>query len=281
MAEKARLTVPSRVELGESVTLEIEVNSDVTLPEIGDTVEYAVTFKTPSSGNDNSNTIDSISFSGTEGQNVFESVSWTPSGATRLTTITARVEITYPEDGGRTSILEDSRDVQIIESVGEETIVAEEGTGNSSANSLNEFYANRTDFYIDGIVYDPNTPETITGRDNSDTILFEYKNPSITVDSSARFVKHEIIGAQTLRQKVGKDPLEISVDGVCYRDTARRIDGLRYAETGTIGADRFDGSSIDVQFASATTDPLEEGSAVDFTEVNELFNFSLELTEVR
>ena len=46
MAEKARLTVPNRVELGESVTLEIEVNSDVTLPEIGDTVEYAVTFKT-------------------------------------------------------------------------------------------------------------------------------------------------------------------------------------------------------------------------------------------
>jgi len=273
MAEKARLTVPSRVEIGESVTLEVEANSDVSLPDIK-TVDYTIIFSTPS-GQIGSE----INISANEGETIFESTTWNVDAPIRTADISVTVNISYED--GTTSEIEDSRSVQIVESAGEETIVADEGTGNSSASSLNEFYTNRTDFFIDEIVYDPDAPETITGRDNADTILFEYKNPSITVDSSARFVKHEIIGARTLRQKVGKDPLEISVDGVCYRDTARRIDGLRYAETGTIRADRFDGSSIDVQFASATTDPLEEGSAVDFTEVNEMFNFSLELTEVR
>jgi hypothetical protein len=274
MAEKARLTVPSRVEIGESVTLEVEANSDVSLPDIK-TVDYTITFSTPSDqiGSE-------INISANEGETIFESATWNVDAPIR-TVDPLSVTVTISYEDGSSSELKDSRSVQVVESAGEDTIVADEGTGNSSASSLNEFYTNRTDFFIDEIVYDPNTPETITDRDNADTILFEYKNPSITVDSSARFVKHEIIGARTLRQKVGKDPLEISVDGVCYRDTARRIDGLRYAETGTIRADRFDGSSIDVQFASATTDPLEEGSAVDFTEVNEMFNFSLELTEVR
>lgn len=274
MTERISLTVPNRVDIGDSVPVEVEANSDITYPDLN-SVTYELTISTPSSSDD----IYSTTVTETEGTTIFESGTWNVGSPKRVTTIKASATITY--DDGTESTITDTRDVQIVERFGEDTIVADEGTGNSSASSVNEFYQNRTDFFIDSITYDPDTPATITDRDTASTITFEYKNPDITVDSSARFVKHEIIGGKTLRQKVGKDPIEISVSGVCYRETARRIDGLRYAKTGTIRADRFDGSSLDVQFASATTDPLEEGSAVDFTEANELFNYTIEVTEVR
>jgi len=270
MPETIDFRVPNQVPLGEVVGIEARVNSEFK-SGLEEDVTFTATFST-SSGE-----IDTVTETSPETQAVNISTSWSPSGAPRETTVSASVELQYNDESSST--LTDSRIVQLVERVGEDTIVADEGTGNSAASSLSEFYQDRTDFFIDDIVYDPDTPSTITGRDNASTIVFEYKNPNITVDSSARFVKHDIIGSKTLRQKVGKDPLEISVEGVCYRDTARRIDGLRYAETGTIRADRFDGSSVDVQFASSTTEPLEDGSAVDFTEVNELFSFSLELTE--
>jgi len=270
MPETVELRVPNNVPLNEAVEIEVRANSEFKSGLSSD-VEFTATFST-SSGE-----IDTIQATSPETQAVNIATSWSTNGSPRETTISASVELAY-EDGS-SSTLTDSRTVQLVERAGEDTIVADEGTGNSDASSLSEFYSDRTDFFIDDIVYDPDTPSTITDRDNASTIIFEYKNPNIAVDSSARFVKHEIIGLKTLRQKVGKDPLELSVEGVCYRDTARQIDGLRYAETGTIRSDRFDGSSIDVQFASSTTNPLEDGSAVDFTEVNELFSFELELTE--
>jgi len=280
MPETAELRVPNRVSLGESVEIEVQANSEFK-SGLGSTVDFTATFTT-SSGE----TIGSGSATSPETQNVNISTSWRPTGEIRETEVTVTVELTYnkEDDGGGTETgqVSDSRTVELFETLGEETeIVSEGGTGNSSASTLNEFYETKTPFTIENIVYEPDAPETITNRSNASIIEFYYENPSVTVDSSARFVKHDIIGRRTLRQKVGKDPLEISISGVCFRETARQIDGLRYADSGTILADRFDGGSIDVSFASSTTDPLEEGSAIDFTEVNELFNFSLECTEVR
>jgi len=274
MPETAQLRVPNRVPIGESVGIEVQANSEFKSGLSSD-VEFTATFSTPSG------TIASSSATSPETNNVNISANWTPQGEIRETEITVTVELEYLGDGSSGTV-SDSRTVEIIETVGEDTeIVSEGGTGNSSASTLSGFYENKTSFIIENIIYEPDAPETITSRDNASLIEFYYKNPSITVDSSARFVTHDIIGRRTIRQKVGKDPLEISISGVCFRETARQIDGLRYADSGTIIADRFDGGSIDVDFASSTTDPLEEGSAIDFTEVNELFNFSIECTEIR
>lgn len=118
-----------------------------------------------------------------------------------------------------------------------------------------------------------------------DIISFRYAAPAISVDTSGRYATHEIIGGTTVRQKIGEDPVEVEVTGVCLESTARKIDTLRDADYGTILAGRLPGDRMDVQFASTSTSPLEDSGAVDIEQANAgdaefLHTFTLSCTEV-
>ena len=136
-------------------------------------------------------------------------------------------------------------------------------------------YKGFTDFKIGDIEYEDDAQE------GANPIEFRYAAPSVSVDTSGRFVTHEIIGGSTVRQKVGEEPIEVSVKGVCTEKTAVDIDGLRDAKFGTIYSDRLRGGSLKVQFASASTAPLEDGGAVSLSDDDEfLYTLTLECVEV-
>jgi len=114
------------------------------------------------------------------------------------------------------------------------------------------------------------------------TISFEYEAPAISVDTAGRFVSHEIIGGTTVRQKIGEDPVEVEIDGVCKESTARRIDNLRNAKYATIYSNRLPAGSLQVQFASTSTTPMSNSGAVGINDngAEFLYNFSLSTVEV-
>jgi len=138
------------------------------------------------------------------------------------------------------------------------------------------------DFQITNIQYEGDATRA------TNPINFSYKRPAISIDSAGRFATHEIIGGSTVRQKIGEDPIEVSISGVCIEETAKDLDGLRDAKYGTIKSKRFNGQTLDCHFASVSTSPLEDGGAVDFFGKDDgkaesgdfLYTFSLECVEV-
>jgi hypothetical protein len=104
-----------------------------------------------------------------------------------------------------------------------------------------------------------------------------YDNPDVTVDVSGRFAVHDIIGGVTVRQKIGEEPVEIGVSGVCDEETAQQIDRLRNAKYCDFNSDRI---SMQVQVASAGTDPLESGGAADMDTGDILYSYNLNLIGV-
>lgn len=112
------------------------------------------------------------------------------------------------------------------------------------------------------------------------SITFEYTNPSIGIDSSANFIKHDIIGGPTVRQKIGTNPLEISINGVVKEDVAQDLELLRNAKSAKLLSNRFADDSVTVHIVSITTDPIEDGGAADLTEGEFLYTFSMECVEL-
>lgn len=108
-------------------------------------------------------------------------------------------------------------------------------------------------------------------------ISFKYDQPDISVDTSNRFIEHQPVGGVTVRQKVGEDPAEVNVNGVCTTEEANQIDQLRFEDVVMFTSHRV--SSMQVQVASTSTEPFSEGGAVDrdgeFTH-----RFSIKLVEV-
>lgn len=140
--------------------------------------------------------------------------------------------------------------------------------------TISDAYNNFTDFKIDGIEWEDDADEI------GSEIFFSYSQPSVSVDSAGRFVTHEIIGGSTVRQKIGEEPLQISIKGVCRENTTREIDALRDAKYGDIQTDRLNGASITVQFPSISTSPLEDGGAVGMNNEDFLYNFTIECVEI-
>ena len=135
---------------------------------------------------------------------------------------------------------------------------------------------NHVDFEISGIEYE----EDAQGA-QPDPIEFEYPAPSIAVDTAGRFATHKIVGGSTVRQKIGEDPVQVNVGGVCTEATARALDGLRDAEFGTIFSNRLVGGSLTVHFGSVSTSPMEDGGAAALTGDGEfLYQFDLSCVEV-
>jgi len=136
------------------------------------------------------------------------------------------------------------------------------------------FQDNHTEFEIANIEYEDDATET------PDPIELEYTAPSIAVDTAGRFATHKIVGGSTVRQKIGEEPIEVTVDGVIKEPTARQMDNLRDAEFGTIYSERLPGGSLQVHFASTSTSPLEDGGAVAISDDQFLYTFTLSCVEV-
>jgi hypothetical protein len=136
---------------------------------------------------------------------------------------------------------------------------------------------NSYDGFIDFEIVDIEGTET---GPTPDEIQFQYTNPAIGIDTGSTFVVHDIIGGATVRQRIGDQPLEISVDGVCTEETAKQIELLRNANSVTLFSDRFNGDSVTVHIASLNTDPLEEGGAGDIKTGEFLYSFSLNCVEI-
>jgi hypothetical protein len=139
----------------------------------------------------------------------------------------------------------------------------------------NAFNENHVDFQIADIAYEDDAE-----GNRPDPIEFRYTAPNITVDSAGRFATHKIIGGTTVRQKIGEDPIEVEIEGVCTETVARQLDGLRDAEFGTIFSERLVGGSLDVHFASSNTSPLEDGGAVAMSDSSGEFLYSFTLSTV-
>lgn len=140
----------------------------------------------------------------------------------------------------------------------------------------NAYDDNHVDFEIAEIEYE----DDATGP-KPDPITFEYAAPNISVDTAGRFATHKIVGGSTVRQKIGEDPIEVSIEGVVREPVARQLDGLRDAEFGAIFSNRLVGGSLDVHFASASTSPLDGGAvAVSDDQGNFLYEFDLACVEV-
>jgi hypothetical protein len=109
-----------------------------------------------------------------------------------------------------------------------------------------------------------------------------YNRPRVAIDTAARFVEHEIIGAKKVRQRVGSDPIELSINGVCQRPRANEIDQLHRVETAQLQSERLpqNNSKIPVHIASATTEPLEDGGAADARTGELLYTFTINAVEV-
>lgn len=128
-------------------------------------------------------------------------------------------------------------------------------------------FPNRVSIVLDNIEADDNdvtVPSSIefAPRDN----------PDISVDTAGRFAKHSIIGGDVVRQKVGEDAINITIDGICDEETARDIDRLRNARAATLISDRI---TIMVQIGSTSTQPTESGGAVDMDTGDYLYNYTL------
>jgi len=115
---------------------------------------------------------------------------------------------------------------------------------------------------------------------NNTSITFEYSNPAVGIDTGGNFVKHDIIGGPTVRQKVGSQPMQISIKGIAKEETAKDLEVLRNAKQATLISDRFAEDAVTVHIVSVTTDPMEDGGAADIVEGEFLYSFSLECVEI-
>jgi hypothetical protein len=138
--------------------------------------------------------------------------------------------------------------------------------------------------YVDSLYPEEQIQRPRNGRVSEDQyrMEFEYANPTIAIDGAGRFAKHEIIGGTTVRQKIGEDPLNFSINGICKRATANQIDSLRDAKTCVITSNRIPdaGSSVKVHIGSTSTEPMEDGGAADLVDGQLLYSFSINAIEV-
>lgn len=139
---------------------------------------------------------------------------------------------------------------------------------------IKESYSGVVQFEVDSVV------DGDTGKTPSTPIEFEYPNPAISIDTGGNFVVHDIIGGATVRQRIGDQPLEIGITGVCIEETAKQLELLRNVEFATLLSDRFPQDSVTVHVISVSTDPMESGGSADLKSGEFLYSFTLECVEV-
>lgn len=107
-------------------------------------------------------------------------------------------------------------------------------------------------------------------------VEFKYKQPSVSVSTSANFSEHDVFGDVTVRQKLGEKPDEISVEGMCTAEEANFVDQLIYQEIVELVSHRWSGV---VHVASTSTDPITDGGGQDL-EGDWLYSFTVECVEI-
>lgn len=107
-------------------------------------------------------------------------------------------------------------------------------------------------------------------------VSFTHSQPNVSVQTSGRYVTHDVIGNTTVRQKIGTSPDEISIEGVCTGPEANQIDKLVNTKEVEVVSNRWEGTA---QVASASTRPLADGGAID-TSGEWTHRFTIELVEV-
>jgi hypothetical protein len=108
------------------------------------------------------------------------------------------------------------------------------------------------------------------------TIELTFPQPNISVDTSIRTVEHEIIGSETVVQKLGKDADEIEVEGICTHKEAKSIDSLSSNDYIYLRSYRREDYMI---LDSTSTSPISDGGAIMGTTNNgEKFEWSHEFT---
>jgi hypothetical protein len=140
---------------------------------------------------------------------------------------------------------------------------------------------NHTDFTIE--VPTDEEPRPLGGIGGTwGEVEFDYSAPSITVDTGGRFATHEIVGGPVVRQRIGSEPIEVSITGVCKERIAKQLDRLRTVEYGTLYSNRLPDESLDVQFITVSTQPLSDGGAVEAKDnlAEFLYTYDIECVEV-
>jgi hypothetical protein len=137
-----------------------------------------------------------------------------------------------------------------------------------------EAYQGRSNTVLENITTDSDVVLNFNSID-----FAPFGNPTVSVDSAARFAVHEIIGGTTVRQKIGEEPREIDVSGVCTEDVARQINQLNKAKLCSLNSDTLD-DIVRCQIASSSTSPLEDGGAADMDEGDFLYTFDISLVEI-
>lgn len=112
--------------------------------------------------------------------------------------------------------------------------------------------------------------------DGVEFVGFKYKQPSVSVQTSANFATHDVFGDTTVRQKLGEKPDEISVDGICTADEANYVDNLVYEEVVELVSNRWSGV---VHVASTSTDPIADGGGQDL-DSEWIYSFTIECVEI-
>lgn len=135
-------------------------------------------------------------------------------------------------------------------------------------------YKGRSETIIENITTDSDVTLVFNSIDFS-----PYGNPSVSVDTSARFAVHEILGGTTVRQKIGEDPREITIDGVCTEPVARQVNQLHKAKLVSVNSETI-GDIVRCQVASTSADPMDDGGAADMDGGEFLYDFSISLVEV-
>jgi len=106
------------------------------------------------------------------------------------------------------------------------------------------------------------------------SINFSYEQPDISVDTSARTAKHNLIDDDVVVQRIGRDPDTISIAGVCTLSETEKIDNL--VKDGKVISLRSNRRSCDVIVTDTATDPL---NAKD-SDGNWLYDFQITCMEV-
>ncbi len=95
------------------------------------------------------------------------------------------------------------------------------------------------------------------GRDPTrlGSLNFTYEQPDISVDTSARTTKHNLIDDDVVVQKIGREPDTVNISGVCTRSEAKQIDQFVDLNTSiTLRSERWSG---DVIVTDTATDPMK------------------------
>lgn len=284
--------VPTSVQAGDAFNVPVSVTVGDDLPQ--DEYDTTVTVSLYVGGTNNDNIVEQVSQEVPENDILQGSLSYAFDERENYPErVDAFVQVRVDYFGSNEDVVRsDTFSIEILEPDTERDVQTFEGAADvSTASPLADSFTGRTDFEIREIQLEedaeavetlfPNYNRTPEGDlDTGGIITFSYTNPSVAIDTSGRFAKHEIIGGSTVRQKVGEDPLNISVSGVCDEDTAAQIDALRDARNGKLFNDRFPGDSVVVQFGSTSTEPISEGGAADLQTGEFLYSYSINCIEV-